>query len=353
MSVATEVAARREAAPGEEPRALLSGLLAAFPVSELLEFFTEFRKRGRLDLVNWWGTAASCSVASGVVFDARCGHLRGAEAIATFAWWSEGSFSFLPTEAEPEAGTSFRVSEVLMDAVRIADELERRSALLPGPAEPLTLSGGAAAPLDDLDCGVADVFAFLSANPGATLADLEAGIALAPVKIRLSVASLVEAGLLGAVRPSGPAAPGAVDDWWRRVQARHPGGVRVLVVCPGFGSSDELGQAVSRLGGLLGVAASSFSYATAGPSFARFRPASGGILSLTFLPLVARSKHLLRTFVRSVDLALLYLDASGRADLASWEIAFPPSVRSVFLDRAAPLAIEIERHVRAAADDAG
>lgn len=351
--MAPGVVVREGAAPAGEAAPLLSGLLAAFPVSELLEFFTELRKRGHLELVNWGGRKASCTVGFGVVFDARCGHLRGADALATFAWWSEGTFSFLPSEDEPEAGPSFRVSEVLMDAVRLADELERRSELLPKPAESLLLSPGTAPPSDELDCGVAEVFAFLRANPGATLPDLEAGVALAPVKVRLSVATLAEAGLLGDARPSGPVAPGTPDDWWRRVLARHPGGVRVLVVSPGFGSSDELGLAVSRLSALLGVATSSLSYATAGPSFARIRPASGGILSLTFLPLVARSRHLLRTFVRSVDLVLLYLDASGLDELGSWEIPFPSSVQSVRLDRAAPLADEIERHVRAAADGAG
>ena len=347
MGTAAKVETGGEEASSRARKELLGGLLEAFPVSELLEFFSELRKRGLLLLENWEGRTASCKVASGVIYDVECGQLSGAEALTAFAWWSEGAFSFLAIADEQAEGLTYRVSEVLMDAVRIADELERRAGFLPKRTEELSLTSGAQAPRDELDCGVDEVFARLAANPRVTLSDLESSVELAPIKIRLSVAALAEAGLLGAWRATASRPlPAIGDDWWLRTLARHPGGLRVLVVCPSVGSPDDLGQAVSPVCRSLGMTGPSLSYASGGPSFARIRPKSGGILSLAFLPLVAKNRHLLRTFVRSVELVLFYLDASRRSELEDWRIAVPSSVLSVPLDPREPLGVEIERHLR-------
>jgi hypothetical protein len=60
----------------------------------------------------------------------------------------------------------------------------------------------------------------------------------------------------------------------------------------------------------------------------RLRPASGGILSLTFLPISKKNRYLFDTFVRSVELALVCREGvSHDREIGEWEALVPSGVR--------------------------
>jgi len=316
--------------PGGPAQPLLAGQLATFSPFELMQFLVFSGKAGCLELDRGDGRQASCHLAGGSITQATCGHLEGREAVLSFVWWRTGSFRLMPGAAPAAGRLSDNIETLMMDGVRLADELERRGPFVPPSAAPLHLDVRGRVPADDFDCGLDLVAAALRAASSATRAELESSLNLCPVKVRLSLALLAEANLLeNADRPEGSgvtaespvaAAVGA--------GARGHGvkDLRVLVAHTSQAEPAGLLEAVQALGTALGGPQARAELSRVGPSFVRFRPPEGRILSLTLLPTSRRNRFLFETFVSSVD-EVLFCDGKEE-EARAWSAMVPPTVRA-------------------------
>jgi hypothetical protein len=291
-----------------------------------MQFLVFSGKAGCLELEREDGRQASCHLAGGSITEATCGHLRGREAVLTFVWWRTGSFRFIPGAAPAASRLSDNIETLMMDGVRLADELERRGALVPPSTARLHLGGSGRVPADDFDCGLDLVASALRAPSSATRAELESRLNLCPVKVRLSLSLLAEADLLeNADRPEGsgltaepPIAAG--------VRGHGVQDLRVLVAHTSQAEPAGLLQAVVALGTALGGPQARAELSRVGPSFVRFRPPEGRILSLTLLPTSRRNRFLFETFVSSVD-EVLFCDGKEE-EARAWSAIVPPTVRA-------------------------
>lgn len=306
--------------PGGDAEPLLAGQLATFSPFELMQFLVFSGKAGCLELERGDGRQASCHLADGSITEATCGHLEGREAVLNFVWWRTGSFRFLPGAAQAAGRLSDNIETLMMDGVRLADELERRGALVPPSAASLHLGVHGRVPTDDFDCGLDLVASALRAGSSATRAELESNLNLCPVKVRLSLALLAEANLLE--NPEGSAEPPIA------AEARGHGvqDLRVLVAHTSQAEPAELLKAVQALGTALGGPQARAELSRVGPSFVRFRPPEGRILSLTLLPTSRRNRFLFETFVSSVD-EVLFCDGKEE-EARAWSAIVPPTVRA-------------------------
>jgi hypothetical protein len=218
----------------------------------------------------------------------------------------------------------------MMDGVRLADELERRGALVPPSAARLHLAERGPVPADDFDSGLDLVASALRARSSATRAELESSLNLCRVKVRLSLALLAEANLLeNADRPEGsgltaepPIAAG--------VRGHGVQDLRVLVAHTSQAEPAGLLEAVQALGAALGAPPARAELSRVGPSFVRFRPPEGRIISLTLLPTSRRNRFLFETFVSSVD-EVLFCDGKEE-EARAWSAIVPPTVRVETVD---------------------
>ena len=316
--------------PDGDAEPLLAGQLATFSPFELMQFLVFSGKAGCLELERGDGRQASCLVAGGSITEATCGHLQGREAVLTFVWWRDGGFRFIPGAAQAAGRLSDNIETLMMDGVRLADELERRGDLVPPTAARLHLGGPGRVPADDFDCGLDLVASALRARSTATRAELESSLNLCPVKVRLSLALLAEADLLEkADRPEGsgltaepPVAAG--------VRGHGVQDLRVLVAHTSQADPAGLLEAVQALGTALGGPQARAELSRVGPSFVRFRPPEGRILSLTLLPTSRRNRFLFETFVSSVD-EVLFCDGKEE-EARAWSAIVPPTVRAATVE---------------------
>ncbi len=330
--------------------AQIVGELRFLPPFELLPILTDLRKVGSLRLVRSDGLTAACRVARGAIASAEAGHLTGREAIFTFLWWNQGRFAFEAgnAEAADEEGEAIHVPEIMMDAVRLADEIERRKEAIPPREQRLVLAPDAGLDRDEFDCGLPLVFEALRQQPGLSCTELERRMPLAPTKVRLAVALLAVTSKLRGFRVeySGVFQRAAVT-WWHRILLRYPGGIRVLVASCRTVGREQIEEAVALVATSLHASRPTSTYASDGPSFVRMRPADGGILSLTFLPTGRKHRFLFETFVRSIDAVLLCSDVCPCGERHDWGSVVPKGVRVVTMDEPSALHRELGRALRA------
>jgi hypothetical protein len=116
----------------------------------------------------------------------------------------KGRFRFTASEEGGEAREPLLLPEALMQVAWLEDELGKLQDSLPGTGVPLSAGAGEPpVPEGELAAAglpVAEVFDLLRRNPGYRLFDLVAELPVAPQKVRLAVAWLVEK---GAVSPPG------------------------------------------------------------------------------------------------------------------------------------------------------
>jgi hypothetical protein len=177
----------------------LEGELSCLTAFELLQVLQFLGKSGELSLRRKPGDEARCGVSPRGLVDLECGALREREAALAFSWWQEGSFRFelCTSGAAARRPEALPVQEVLMEAVRLADEIEARAGIVPERGEPLVLLREALRP--DLE-GVAsapEIVRFLGERPGATRRDLEVALPFAPVTLGFALARLCEDGHVG------------------------------------------------------------------------------------------------------------------------------------------------------------
>ena len=317
----------------------MSGDLRLLPPFELLPMLADLGKTGLLVLRRVDGLIARCGVVPGGITTAETGHLAGREAVLTFLWWNDGKFEFEANPALAGEGERIRVPELLMDAVRLADETERHQNAIPPKTRPLELAPEVTAGPDEFDCGLPMVFDHLRDHPGTTCAEMEERLPLAPTKIKLSLALL---GLSGRLRDfrlrmhSGTFGRIAVT-WWQTLLRRFPGGIRILVASCRAGTNEQIGGAIRSLEEALKAPDPSVTFAADGPTFVRMRPRQGGLLSLTFLPRGRKHRIIFETFVGSTDAVILCSDQCACGEQGDLAWAVPLSVRRVFLQEGATL----------------
>lgn len=349
-------------APADLGTVHLAGDLSAFTLFDTLQYLLVLRKSGTLEIASAEGPVASCRLTDGLVAEARCGHLTGREAILALVWWRTGSFRFHLQTGPAELGAGLRVEEMMIEAVRLEDELELRGSLVPALSARLALREGASPPQTEMRAANAEVFTLLTEHPGITRRELEAELPLAPVKVRLALAQLVQVGFLDSVvlaapavvasvaaklDPASPIEPAAASTRWSRFQERFPGGLRILVAhSVQSAASEELPRAATELAEALGVPNLATAVSPVGPSFLRFRPPSGGLLSLTFLPMSRRNRYLFETFTGSVEAILLCGWCDGEEEAAAWTSLVPPTVDLEVLEHTRGLGLELVAALR-------
>lgn len=272
----------------------IKGSLAQDSLPGLLQGLQAFGASGVLSVVGVEDRRLEVGFESGRVAWAEQGHLVGEEALLSAILWAEGSYVFRSGEQEPHRGQGapatslppgFDLTGFLLRAMVFADELEKRTQLLPPPGVPLQLKDGQV-PEDPFGCGLQAVVDGLRRKQTVTLAELERELPLAPVKIQLAVALLSEQGLL-AHQPAAPspAVPPETSAWWAQVSERFGGSLRLLLVVDEATCTDAgFQRLVAFLKEKLGVSQAWESFAKSGPSFVRLHPQRGGVFSVCCLP---------------------------------------------------------------------
>jgi hypothetical protein len=323
------------------------GQLALLSPFELLQIFHQLRKHGSLEMVRDDGLLADCMVGEGGVLEAKCGHRRGREAVLTFVWWRKGTFKFSVGPDHIPGCIPIKIPELMMDAVFMADEIERRSNYLPLPHSPLTLKTDTA-PEDIMNCRIGDVFEYVKTHPGATTVEMEDSLALAPTQVRLSLALMGQYGILKELPPNvllkeepvpkvitrwydlnTPIKEETVPpslQWWYNLIKHYPGGLRLLIAAVPSECTELVWELVKKVAILLEVPAPNVMCSTSGPSFVRLRAPCGGILSLTVLPLIKKNRYLFESFVRTMQACFLTGDEQLSDEASSWKSLIPPTV---------------------------
>ncbi len=118
---------RREQAQGPSGKpAEFSGNLEVMPLPEVLQFLVSARKTGSLDLVHG-GQQGGIVVSAGRVIHAALGRMVGEAAFMAMMQWNEAGFTFNSGEASgPETITKPTIA-LLMDAMQVRDESQRRA----------------------------------------------------------------------------------------------------------------------------------------------------------------------------------------------------------------------------------
>lgn len=182
---------------GRGAEQMLQGDLATHPLWAVLQFLQQVRKTGSLR-VRSGNTSGTVALRDGEPVAARWQALRGREAFLALLCAEAGTFRFdgsTPPTGEPE---HLAFNELLMHTAWLKDELENRRQYLPGTGEPLQT-------LTDFTPMVGEAFGNLPLQrvltrihkqPGIRLFDLIAEETEAPLTTRLTLAWLVEHGLV-------------------------------------------------------------------------------------------------------------------------------------------------------------
>lgn len=318
----------------------IEGDLAVATPFELLQIFGILRRSGTLRFRRADGLTASCDFVDGSISTAECGHLRDAEAVCTLVWWKAGFFRFEPCPEREGARAGSKPEALMLEASRVADELERRAASLPGPDAELRLASLPMPTADPLDCGLLWVCEFIRRNPGTTRAAVERSLSLAPARIRLALAVAMEEGRIGTVssETSETSADRGSDEpseepagLWARGVARFGRTIRVVVACSPV-LVDELSRALCELVEALDLPRQRLPISVSHPSFLRIRP-PGGILSLTVLPVSPRNRFAFEALAQKVELAVVAADRET-GEVAKWLGAVPERTPVVVVDGA-------------------
>jgi len=198
----------------------LEGHLDSHSAWDLVQFLQNSNKTGNLIIQGAPGPA-SITVRRGDAIAAQWGDLEGSEALIALLGQSEGSFRFLQSQGEEEmaeeAGrgegdssqetSTLAVRQLLMEAAWVEDELRVRARYLPARGVPLQPTGKSLQePGEDFEA--LPLHAILEDARGPTplrLYDLHLRYPLAPQKINLAVAYLVENELLDPIVETGGA----------------------------------------------------------------------------------------------------------------------------------------------------
>jgi len=299
----------------------LRGRLGMIGLIELLQLVELGGHDALLELADREKPVGEVHLCGGTVAGARHQHLTGAEALLALLRQKTGDFALYAERdqrVEPEL-SEFKIGPLLLEFIRLEDELVRYADTQFSPEQPVSLVAGGVPGGDPVGEGLGLILAAIREKPGITQQRLAATLPLAPQRVVLAIAWLNACGRLEqAARPRPSAQFGAITAaWLSRLMDWKQGKLRLLVACPAGVSAKELEQGVLALQRALKAAPFSFESAMTGPSFVRLRPAVGGVLALTFLSVSRKHRFLFQTFAQGVDLVLVPgdLDQATRDDL--------------------------------------
>ena len=181
----------------------LEGNLESHHPWELVQYIRNAGKTGRLTIQTDLGKAR-LAFRVGRAFAAEWQHLPDQEALLAILGLRQGRFRFVDgdTAVEGITGVPLETQEALLHSAWIEDELEKRLDKVPATGEPLMIT---AKPLPSQKergelafLPIDSVYGAISKDGTTRLFDLQGSLPLAPRKLRLTVAWLIEHGLLGA-----------------------------------------------------------------------------------------------------------------------------------------------------------
>jgi CheY-like chemotaxis protein len=182
---------------GRGAEQMLQGDLVTHPLWAVLQYLQQVRKTGSLR-VRSGNTSGIVALRDGEPINSRWQALRGREAFLALLCAEEGSFRFdgaTPPTGQPEP---LAFNELLMHSAWLKDELENRRQFLPATGEPLqTLTDFPPMVREEFgDLPLQRILTRIHKQPGVRLFDLIAEETEAPLTTRLTVAWLVEQGLV-------------------------------------------------------------------------------------------------------------------------------------------------------------
>ena len=299
--------------------AVLEGNLACLSAFELFQTLHYLRKCGSIvfesDGKDGEQLEATCSLAVEGLVDARCGHLHDRQALLAIVWWKRGRFVF---ESLPQLSVADAIplQGILMDAVRLADEIEARDDLLPDDRAPLEIgTRGSFVDFDDVDAA-AEITELL-ATRSISRRELVQRLPFAPVTIGFAIARLLEEGMVrpavasdALIRMDRPAVESVTG-------APAPSLLRwVIAFVP---PTHEVALAlISQLNRSLGRESASSFLDPSGISFFRLRPPNGQLVSVTALPITQRNRFVFESLLPSLHLAVFLGDERPSLELDEW-----------------------------------
>jgi CheY-like chemotaxis protein len=178
----------------------LSGRIESFSIAEVLQTLEQGRKSGFL-VVAGGGIAGRIALARGTIRSASFGGLTGRDAVLSMLDLESGSFELemrsITSVPASWAREALGVSDLLLEAAWLADELSARRSHLPSETAPLLLARGGGTLSPDLPhLPLTEILTALGSGRSHTLADLLEKIPAASCRVRLAVALLCEQGAL-------------------------------------------------------------------------------------------------------------------------------------------------------------
>jgi hypothetical protein len=282
----------------------LSGRIEAFSLFEVFELLSAGRKSGTLKVTASFGDG-KCVINRGVLLSASILRLSDAEAVIEMLSTRSGAFSFMSApHADPTPGLD--LTSLLMETARLEDEFERNSAHYPEETTRLGLSSrGIRVVTDDLNCGAPQVLEVIANKPKLTPIQLLAAVPLASIKVRLSVAWLSSSGILGEYNTQAIVLQGILDTWYQKLLFMGGGASRILLAAGAEDGPEELFQMVKTVADDTGAAMPELSMPHDGPGVVRLRPPSGGLISITMLPVHKRHRTTFQSLAASAQLVAI------------------------------------------------
>lgn len=184
---------------------LMQGDFENHPPWELIQYIQNGSKGGTLSYSGREGSGR-LRLHRGRVVGGRFRHLEGREAVLAFLGMKEGRFRLADEgEAERPEAEAIPLQEVLMEAVWVEDELAHRSEHRPATGVPLEALTTEPPQVEDelAALPLAEMLGAVRAGRGTRLYDLIGELPVAPQKVRLAAALLIESGALTSTAESG------------------------------------------------------------------------------------------------------------------------------------------------------
>jgi len=282
----------------------LSGRIEVFSLYEVFEMLSSGRKSGVLKVATPLGEGRA-TLNRGTMLSASMFRLSDAEAVIEMLSTRSGSFSFAsapPTDAKGDLD----LTKLLMETVRLEDEFERNASYFPDEGARLGLSSrGVRVVTDDLSCGAPQVLEVIANKPKITTPQLMAAIPLASAKIRLAVAWLSSCGVLGEYNTQAITLQGVLDSWYQKLLFMGGGGSRILFATSAEHGPEEIFAIVSEIARDTEAPMPEITLPHDGPGVVRLRPPTGGLLSITFLPVQKRHRGTFQSLAASAQLVAI------------------------------------------------
>ncbi|MEO5761555.1 MAG: DUF4388 domain-containing protein [Vicinamibacteria bacterium] len=301
---------------GSTLRPDFSGQIEVFSLFEVFEMLNAGRKSGVLKIITTLGEG-KCVLNRGTLISASIFRLSDGEAVIEMLSNRTGFFAF--TAAPPtEAKAGLELTSLLMETVRLEDEFERNSAHYPEEGTRLGLSArGIRVVTDDLSCGAPQVLEVIANKPRITTPQLMAAIPLASLKIRLAVAWLSSSGILGEYHTQAMFLQGILDTWHQKLLFLGGGGSRILFAASAEDGPQEIFDMISAIAVATKAPMPELTLPHDGPGVVRLRPPTGGLISITILPIHKRHRSTFQSLAASAQ--LVAMGGSARSDEgAAW-----------------------------------